>query len=213
MSTKKSTYIILALIITSFIAGFYFFPHMPEKMASHWNIEGVVDRYTPRFLGVYTMPSMVFVLFLLFLIIPKIDPLKANIEIFRRYYNGFIVTLSVFLSYVYALSISWNLGLTFDMTRFILPAVGGLLYYISVLLGHAERNWFIGIRTPWTLSNENVWKKTNKLGSKLFKGIAALTIVGVLIPNQIVWIVITPAILVILYVIIYSYLEYQKETK
>jgi len=88
---------------------------MPDEMASHWNFKGEVDDYLPKFWGLFLMPIISLGLFLLFLLIPKIDPLKANIEKFRKYFDGFMVLMMVFLFYIYLLSIIWNLGKRFDM--------------------------------------------------------------------------------------------------
>jgi len=55
------------------------------------------------------------------------------------------------------------------MGQMMVPALGILFYYCGILIENAKRNWFIGIRTPWTLSNEKVWERTHKIGGKLFK--------------------------------------------
>jgi len=85
------------LILISFGLGAYFFPQMPDKMASHWNIKGEADGYMSKFWGLFLMPIISLGLFLPFLLISKIDPLKANIEKFREYFDGFIVLIMVFL--------------------------------------------------------------------------------------------------------------------
>ena len=65
------------------------------------------------------------------------------------------------------------------MTKFIIPAFAVLLFYIGILIKHAKRNWFIGIRTPWTLSSDKVWDKTHALGGKLFQVSAVITLGGI----------------------------------
>ncbi|MCK5176311.1 MAG: SdpI family protein, partial [Candidatus Aenigmarchaeota archaeon] len=156
----KTQTIILTILLLSFAIGIYIYPQMPDKMASHWNAQGQVDGYMSKFWGVFLMPTISVGLLLLFLLIPKIDPLKANIEKFRKYYDDFIVMMIAFLFYVYLLTLVWNSGFVFNMTQFLTPASGLMFYYIGILTQNAKRNWFIGIRTPWTLSSENVWNKT-----------------------------------------------------
>ena len=80
---KKSNIIILIIILISFSIGIYFHSKMPAEMASHWNIKGEVDGYISKFWGLFLMPIISIGMFLLFLFIPKIDPLKSNIEKFR----------------------------------------------------------------------------------------------------------------------------------
>ncbi len=210
---KKNNIIIILIILTSFFIGVYFYPQMPDEMASHWNIKGEVDDYMLKFWGLFLMPIISLGLFLLFILIPKIDPLKDNIEKFRKYFDAFIVLIIVFLFYIYLLSIFWNLGFRFDMGRLMVPALGILFYYCGILVENAKRNWFIGIRTPWTLSNEKVWEKTHKIGGKLFKIAGLIAFLGIFFPNYSFYFILVPVLLVAVYTIAYSYSEYQKETK
>ncbi len=206
---KKSYVIAIGMILLSFIVGIYFYPQMPERMASHWNAQGQVDGYVSRFFGLFLIPLISVGLFLLFIAIPKIDPLKRNIKTFRKYYDRFVVLIIIFLLYVYVLTILWNLGVEFNMSQLLMPALGVLFYYCGVLLENAKRNWFIGIRTPWTLSNEKVWEKTHKVGGKLFKIAGIITAVGVFFDNALFF-ALVPVLVVAVYTVIYSYLEYQK---
>lgn len=156
------------------------------------------------------MPSISALLLLLFLLIPKIDPLKENIEKFRGYYDGFVVLLMLYLFYVYLLTIIWNLGKRFNMLPFLAPAFGVLFYYVGILLEKAEMNWFIGIRTPWTLSSEIVWDKTHEIGGKLFKIAGILALFGAFFQRYAIFFIVVPVILASVYTVIYSYFEYQK---
>ncbi len=213
MKLRKSEIISLVIVIISLIIGIYFYPLMPEKVASHWNIEGEVDGYMPKFWGLFLMPIISAVFLFLFIIIPKIDPLKHNIEKFRKYFDGFIVLMMVFLFYLYILTILWNMEIRFVFTQFLVPIFSILFYYCGILIQNAKRNWFIGIRTPWTLSNEEVWNKTHKIGGKLFKIAAIITLIGLFSPKYAFFFCIIPVILASLFPIFYSYFEYQKLSK
>ena len=210
---KKSTIAVLAIILISIAIGIYFYPKMPSKMASHWNINGEVDGYMPRFWALFMMPIISIVMFFMFIIIPKIDPLKKNIKKFRKYFDAFIVLIIVFLMYIHFLTLAWNLGYKFSMNLMIPPAIGILFYYCGILIEKAKRNWFIGIKTPWTLSSDKVWNKTHKLGGKLFKLAGIISILSIFIPKYSFWFVIIPAILFSIYIIVYSYVIYQKLKK
>jgi multisubunit Na+/H+ antiporter MnhB subunit len=80
------------------------------------------------------MPIISVGMLLLFIIIPKIDPLKSNIQGFRKYFDGFVVLIMVFLFYIYLLTIFWNSGYTFNMTTFLSPALAILFYYTGILI-------------------------------------------------------------------------------
>jgi uncharacterized membrane protein len=210
---KKSIMAALGIILLSFAIAIYLDSEMPEMMASHWNAQGEVDGYMPKFWGLFLMPIISVVIFLLFLLIPKIDPLKRNIQKFRTYYDWFIVLFIAFFFYVYVLTLLFNLkgmDLDFNFTQMMVPALGILFYYLGILTENAKRNWFIGIRTPWTLSSDKVWDKTHKLGGKLFKIAGVMAFIGLLLPQYSILFAVIPVLVVALYTVVYSYIEYQK---
>lgn len=210
---NKSEAVTLGIILLSFIIGIYFYNQMPEKMAIHWNVRGEVDSYASKFLGLFLIPVILLMIFLLFIAIPRIDPLKQNIEEFRKYYNGFIILTIGFLFYTYILTILWNYGFRFSIAQLITPAFGILFYYCGILIENAKRNWFIGIRTPWTLSNEEVWNRTHRIGGRLFKLAGIISFAGIALQKYALFFVLVPVLLVSIYTVIYSYLEYQKVIK
>jgi uncharacterized membrane protein len=207
---KKSIIITSSIILLSFIIGIYFYPQMPDMVASHWNAQGEVDGYMSKFWGLFLMPLISLGMFFLFLFVPKIDPLKENIEKFRKYFDGFIVVLFVFLFFLYLLTIFWNLGMRFSMIAFLSPAFGVLFFYCGILIENAERNWSIGIKNPWTLSSEDVWRKTHDVGGKLFKIAGVIALGGIIIPSLAFFLVIFPVLFFTFYVTAYSYFQYKK---
>jgi len=207
---KKTTIFALFIIILSFVISIYFYPSFPDQVASHWNSQGEVDGYMGKFWGLFLMPIISLAILLLFLAIPKIDPLKNNIKKFEKYFDGFIVLILLFLFYIYVLTVLWNMNIVFNMTQMILPALGILFFYCGILIENAKRNWFIGIRTPWTLSNEKVWNATHKLGGKLFKIAGILAFIGLFFQKFALLLFIVPVLAFSLYLVVYSYLKYQK---
>ena len=210
MTLRKYESIILVLILASFVLSIYFYPEMPDEIASHWNERGQVDGYMTKFWGLFSIPFVSIGLLLLFITIPKIDPLKVNIEKFRGYYDRFMVLLIVFFLYIHLLTIAWNLGLRFNLLQFLTPAFAFLFYYVGILVENVKRNWFVGIRTPWTLSNEKVWDKTHKIGGKLFKITGMIALLGVFFIDYAIFFIIIPVLGVAVYLFVYSYVEYQK---
>ena len=208
---QKITALSLMIVLVQILIGVYFYPQMPEQMAIHWNASGVVDGYSSKIWGLFLLPLTSIGLFLLFLAIPRIDPLK-NIGQFGKHYWGLVVSLLAFLLYLDSLVISWNLGLVeFSMFQALAPPIGGLFYYLGVVTENAKRNWFVGIRTPWTLSDENVWDKTHRLGGKLFKVCGLLALFGIISEWFALVLILAPIILVSIYLTTYSYFEYQRQ--
>ena len=100
MSARKSELLIVGIALLSFAIAVYCYPQMPERMASHWNAAGQVDDYLSRFWGMFLIPITLVGLALLFMAIPRIDPLRENIEKFRRYYDGFVILFMIFMIFV-----------------------------------------------------------------------------------------------------------------
>lgn len=215
MSTRTTNIVVLVLLLLSLLAGLLLWNRLPDQMASHWNAKDLVDGYMPKLQGVFMMPLMLLGMFLLFSIIPNIDPLKANIAQFREIFNLFIVLIFLFIEYVWALTLRWNLGDTnFKMSAAMLPAMGLLFIFIGYMLRKARRNFFIGIRTPWTLSSDRVWEKTHRLGSALFILSGLLALLGSLFGGQIaLWLVLLPLIVTTIVLTIYSYMLYREEAR
>jgi len=200
----------VALVLASFAVGVYMYPQMPDRMPSHWNAAGQVDGYMPKPLALFLIPFGSLVMLGLFLLIPRVDPLRKNIEGFRGYYDGFVVLLTFYLLYIQALSIASALGYRFNMNQLLVPAASALFVYLGVLLGKAKRNWFIGIRTPWTLSDERVWDETHRIGGRLLALAGLATLIGVAFPEFALILIFAPFIPVTIYVTCYSYLLYRR---
>ncbi len=212
MSTKITLLLCLLVILLAALASLVVYNRLPLVMASHWSANDQVNGTMPRFWGAFLMPLLALVMLGLFLLIPGIDPLKANIAKFRGFFNAFILLIMVFLLFIHLLSLAWNLGYQdFKMSMVILPAVGLLFVFSGVLIMRAKRNFFIGIRTPWTLSSDQVWDKTHRLGGWLFIGMGLITVLSALLGAAAMWVLLVVLPIVVLVPTIYSYLLYQQE--
>lgn len=215
MTTRLTSILVLTMIAAAVITGVVLWDQLPEQMASHWNINNQVDGYMSRFWGVFLMPLVILGMFILFLIIPGIDPLKANIAEFRGAFNLFIALISAFMLYIHGLTLAWSLGYqNFKMSAAMLPFLGLVFIFIGYMLRQAKRNFFIGIRTPWTLSSDNVWDKTHRLGSILFMASGVLAFIGSFLGGETAfWLFFVPLMGSTIALVIYSYVLYRNETK
>lgn len=213
MSTRTAFWLIFTLILIALLSGVLLWDRLPLQMASHWNAADEVDGYTTRFWGVFLMPLISLGMAGLFWVIPLIDPLRENIARFRGMFNAFIVIVIAFLLYLHFLTLIYNLGVHFRMSRVLLPAMGVLIYFAGELIRQAKRNWFIGIRTPWTLSDDRVWAETHRLGSLLFKAAAVLIGVGAFLGEWGIWVVLGSILIAALVPLVYSYVLYERYRK
>ena len=211
MQFSKGRAIIAGILILTFATAIVAYPYLPDRLASHWGASGQVNGYLPKIWGLFIVPAISAALVLLFLLIPRIDPLRKNIAKFMDAFEQFIIVILAFLFYVFLLTIFWNTGARFSLIQVLSPAFGVLFYACGILIGKAKRNWFIGIRTPWTLSSDRVWEKTHAIGAKLFRLAGVLALGGLLLPALAWLFILGPVLLISAYLVVYSYLEYRKE--
>ena len=147
MTTKTTSMIVLGLIVIAAIAGLALWNQLPDQMASHWNANDEVDGTMPRFWGVFLLPLITLGMFVLFIFIPTIDPLKANVAEFRETFNLFIVFFVAFMLYIHALTLAWSLGYNnFKMSAAMLPMIGLLSGAFAIIGG-----FFGGMLAFWLM--------------------------------------------------------------
>jgi len=204
---------IMGIFILTFAVTLLAYPHMPDPVPSHWNAAGTVDGELPKFWGLVIVPTLMIGLTALFAVLPRIDPLRKNYLKFQSWYEGFILALVVFFFIIQLQIILWGMG-TQVSPNLTMPVMIGILFIcIGFLTEHTEPNWFVGIRTPWTLSSEQVWKKTHARGGTLFKLAGMVSMIGAIAGVDAWLFIIVPALAVAAYTVVYSYVEFERERK
>ncbi len=204
----------LLLLIAGFVMAGFAYGVLPERVATHWDAYGVANGFSDRFLGTFLIPIFTVLIWALLRFVPYLDPLRKNIDKFRDTYSRFIFIMLGFFLYIEAISIAFNLGIMFDFSKAMIPPMAVLFYFAGILMSHSKRNFFIGIRTPWTLSSDKVWDATHQLGGKLFRISGVIIMLTVLLPSP--W-----AIFLLLAAVIasgtvsavYSYIVFSKQNK
>ncbi|MCX6745161.1 MAG: SdpI family protein [Candidatus Parcubacteria bacterium] len=166
--TIKTEIIPLLLIIISVVASFYFYANFPEQVPMHWNIAGQVDGWGSKTTGAIILPLVIIAMYVMFLLIPYLDPKKDRYEQFVKVYHIFKNYLIGFMVLVYLVTGLAGLGYDVPVGLIIPIGVGILFILIGNYMAKIKMNWFMGIRTPWTLSSEEVWNKTHRMGGKIF---------------------------------------------
>jgi uncharacterized membrane protein len=122
---------------------------------------------------------------LVFLALPWLDPKGENLRAMGADYDRLALAIVGFLAYLNLLVIAFNARIVRDFSPFFLPAIAALFFYFGILLPRCRQSWFVGIRTPWTLSSYSVWQKTHNVGGGLFKAAAAIIVLsGAFFPQQ-----------------------------
>ena len=209
----------IAIILLMFAIGFFADPFLQTnangQIVSHRGADGQADGWIVKPLGLYIVPYLAAVFYIIFLIIPMIEVYHKNVEHFADQFWGFKVIFVFMMAAIYVATLAPALGLwgNFDPLYIIVPAIALLFFYVGHMLSFTRRNYFIGISTPWTLADERVWEKTNHLGGRLFWICGALALISLVAPVDVrLWVVLLPIIFTVLCVYFYSLYLY-KNTK
>jgi uncharacterized membrane protein len=210
---RKSLLVLLSIVFAVALLNLYYYPQLPKLMPSHWNAAGEADAYMGKELALMIMPGIMLFLALLFHIMPIIDPLKKNIEGFRKYFDAFIILIFLFLAFINFLMIAWGLGEEWDIISAFSLWLAVIFFYAGFMVKKSKKNWSIGIRTPWAMLSDNIWEKTNRRGGQLFQVIGIAMLSGLLIGEWLFLVLVTLLAAAGVYITYYSYSEYQKEIK
>ncbi|BCY28117.1 immunity protein SdpI [Flavobacterium okayamense] len=205
---KELPYILIALIPFIYLA--FIWNNLPETVPMHWNGKGEIDRYGSKN-ELWSMTSMLSGLgYFLFLIIPKIDP-KGKLSKMGNKLDNLRLMMALFMSAL-SMFIIYSVQQAESKPTFIFALIGLLFAGLGNYFKTIKPNYFIGIKTPWTLENEEVWKKTHLFGGKLwFAGGLLIFILSLIIPNVYsFYVLMTVTVIISIIPIIYSYLKFKK---
>jgi uncharacterized membrane protein len=169
MTEKRKWYSVASLLIAlaSLLFAVWIFPKLPDTIPMHWNIRGEVDHYYPKE-SAFIFSSLPLIIWFGMTFLPKLDPRRASYRLHADTYAFIRLILVVFLTVFNMVALLYGLGIKFDMIEIAKVMVGLLFLFMGNVLGKIRPNFFVGIRTPWTLSSDRVWRKTHKLGGWAF---------------------------------------------
>ncbi|RTL14113.1 MAG: DUF1648 domain-containing protein [Flavobacteriaceae bacterium] len=199
----------LAIALIPFAYLIYIWNRLPEKVPMHWNGAGEIDRYGDKKELLVTLFMLVGITYFVFLIIPSIDP-KQKLQNMGNKLNNLRMILTLFMSSL-AVFILYSVQQKTSNPAFVFSIIGLLFAFLGNYFKTIKPNYFIGIKTPWTLENEEVWKKTHLIGGKLWFVGGLLMAMTFVLPNDVQFYTFMGIVAVITIVpIVYSYLEFKK---
>lgn len=201
----------LVLIVGVFVAAAVLYPSMPARFPTHWGISGAPDAWSTKSFGsVFFMPLMMLGIYVLLVVVPYFDPKRRSLKMSFRAYNIVIDAVVALEAAVFAATTYAAFQPHFDVSKIVLLGVGALFAVIGNFMTTVKQNWTFGVRASWTLSDEVVWRKTNRLGGYLFVAAGLITMACAFIPapaNFIIMLTAVGAIVVVTY--LYSYLLFR----
>jgi uncharacterized membrane protein len=183
MRSKWFPLIILAVML-AFSAAAY--PQLPDIIPTHWNVTGEADGFSPKLQGVLLLPFIVGMVLVMRFTTRRIDPRRDSYSQFEGTFYLFINATALFMGLMHIMSLGAALGWEISITRVALAGTGLLLAILGNEMRRIQPNWFIGIRTPWTLSDEVVWRETHAFGGRLMFVVGMVTLItGLVLPTTI----------------------------
>ena len=209
MNKVRADIISLLFVFSAIAVAAILYTSLPEQIPTHWNAQGEVDGYMKKPGGVIIMPAMAVFTFVIMKLIPVISPKGFRIDKFSDVFGVLQVTLVGFMSIVAILVLMEARGLDVRINEMIIAGTGLLFVIIGNYLGRVRKNFFIGIRTPWTLASDEVWNRTHRIGGRLFILSGVIIWIGAILRLPLTWTV-GVAVGLVLIPVVYSYFLYRK---
>ncbi len=208
----KKEAIVWLILLLPFIYTAIMWNKVPGRVPTHFNVKGEADDYSTKAFALLLLPVMNVIIYFVLFFIPRIDPRKKNYAFFGSSYQNIRLLIHLFFAGIFIfITQTTSGGKPLQLNAFF----SGMLLFFA-LLGNYMRtvrsNFFVGIRTPWTLSSDVVWRKTHELGGRIwfYTGII-LAIVVFFLPQTAATVVMFSGIfLMVIIPVVYSYLEYRK---
>lgn len=199
--------------VVAFGLSVWVLPALPDRMPTHWGLSGQPDGWSSALVGAFLLPGIMALLTGIFAILPGVDPLRKNYEFHGSVYYLLVNVVVCFMLIIHGMVLGAALGREIPMGTVVPVLVGALFVFIGRLLPRMQPNWFMGIRTPWTLSSPEVWRKTHLVGATSFTvaGVAIMLIGLVGTRSAAMRGLLAAAILAGLWPVLYSYLEWRRE--
>lgn len=210
MEMSKTDYGMVALLLALIAVTIYGFVNLSGEIAISLDFDGTPGNYMGVIPGLLILPGIGIAVVLFFQILPSIDPLGENYKSFEDLFDFLKLLIAAIFVYLQGMIIAWNLGYRYNPAFMVAPIIFSVYLIAAKILEKAERNWFIGIKTPWTLSSDEVWEKTHKRTAPLFKIASLATLLPLVFPEYSIQFYVIPAVLITLFSTVYSYWIYRK---
>jgi uncharacterized membrane protein len=205
----RLNWISLVVLAAMVALALWFYPSLPDPVPTHWNLNGEVDGWTAKPWGVWLWPAMMMPLFGLFIAIPVISPKGFRLDKARRVYDIVIFVVMAFMLVIQLVSYLNAQGRGPDITTIMPGLIGFLFIVLGNYMGKFPKNFFVGIRTPWTLASDEVWNRTHRLGGWMFMVAGGVMLISAF--TGLSWVVLATVIGLAAFVpMIYSLVLYKK---
>lgn len=215
MSRKLAFEISAAMVAAMAAAGTWAYLRLPagSLVPSHWNAAGQVDGYSGPWI-LFLMPALTVGFDLLLASLLLVEPRRRNLLASTAAYNAIVLGFAGLMALIQGITV-WSalrgVQAADAVGSLIFIAVGLFLVVIGIFLPRIRSNFFMGIRTPWTLSSERSWERTHRLGAWLFAALGLLIALAATVPWAAVFLVLGGAAVVVIVLAAYAYVVWRDD--
>ncbi len=219
LSSRITTGVAIGIVVLQILIALLVYPFLPALLPSHWNAAGEIDAYLPKALALALFPFISLCVYFLIRFLINLGPslsrpnqrtsVRANINVVSIVLLGEVLLMLV----LELVTIAAGFHLVVNI-RFVLSiTLSALFIFVGNYFGKFRRNFWAGIRTPWTLASDTVWERTHRIGGWLFVAVGLLGLLLSFIPFLQLWGLLGLVLPVMVFLYVYSYSCYQQLTR
>jgi len=204
----------LVFVAASLAFSLAVYNQLPERVATHFGVNGQADGWSSRGVAAFGLPLAALGMFGLFHLLPRILPRRQNFLLFEDTYWAITTLVLAFFFAMHVVMLGMALGWPVDMPTFVVLGIGSMFVILGNLMPRVKPNWLLGIRTPWTLESESVWRETHRVGGRTMVLGGLITMLGVFFPTEVQpWIAMGGLGIGAFIPLVYSYILWRREQR
>jgi uncharacterized membrane protein len=177
MINKIHLIVMLLICAASAGIGLYFYDRLPNPAPTHWNLHGQIDGYGPPWVAAFMLPLVCLGMIVLLAVLPLLGPFRSNFERFHVTYGRICIAIMATFAAMHLVIMLASTGRQMNMGSSICVIFGVLFAVLGNWMGKIRRNFYVGIRTPWTLASDEVWERTHRSGGKIMVAVGLIAAV------------------------------------
>lgn len=210
---RTACYIQAAIVALMFLAGIILYSYLPDMLPMHWGFDGQPNNWWPKAYGVWLIPGLAVLFMILFPILQKLDPKSQNYENFAKSWAVIQTSILAMLAYMYGVTLFVTIYPAYNnlVGRLVVFGIGILFVILGNYMGKVRQNYFVGLRTPWTLNDPEVWQKSQRLAGWAFVLGGLISIIEAIIWIAVPYVFFGIVILIVIIPTVYSFLLSKKK--
>jgi uncharacterized membrane protein len=209
MKRTQALWLGALLVLAACAVSAWYYPHLPASVPTHWDLAGRPNNYSNRFWGAAQFPILMGALWLMLLVLPKIAPKGFRLDPFLDAFDAVLVGIiaACLVWNIIVLHAAANPGVWKNYPIYL--PLGIIFIIVGNYMGKFRKNFFVGVRTPWTLASDEVWARTHRLAGRLFVIYGLIVIANALLGFGGI-VVGVGALVIVVWLVIYSFVAYAR---